>query len=66
MELSGNEKLLIQGLQICGISKGMSAVIFMTLQTDEQKLEMCNYLADHKDASDEELLEQARRIAGTT
>lgn len=42
MALSRAEKYLIDGLKICAVPKGMSAAIFMTLQTDEQMWEMAN------------------------
>lgn len=66
MTISKREKLLIDGLKICGVSKGVAAAIFMTLQTDEQMLEMCKYLAEHRTASGEELLGVARIISAAT
>lgn len=63
MAVSKIEKLLIDGLKLCGVPKGMSAAIFMTLRTDEQMLEMCKYLDAHRDAPAEELLSEARAIA---
>ena len=63
MALSRAEKYLIDGLKICAVPKGMSAAIFMTLQTDEQMWEMCEHLSEHRDATAEELLNKAREIA---
>lgn len=65
MSLTKAEKLLIEGLQIFQVSEGMAAAIFMTLQTEEQQLAMMGYMIEHEGASGEELLDQARRIAGS-
>lgn len=65
MKPTKREQLLIDGLKLCGVSKGMGAVIFLTLKTEENMLEMCDYLADHRDATEQELLNKAREIAGT-
>ncbi len=64
MAFTETEQLLINGLMLCGISKGMAVAIYMTLQSEEQMLEMCNYLVANRNAPEMELLDKAREIAG--
>lgn len=62
MDLTEDELLLIDGLKLCGVSTGMAAAIFMTAR--KNALEMCHYIADNLDATEAELLDKAREIAG--
>lgn len=63
MALTEAQRFLINGLKACGVKTGMAAAIYMTVQTDDQMWEMCYYLADHRDAPAEKLLDAARIIA---
>lgn len=63
MVVSRSEYLLIEGLKIFGVSKGMAAAIFMTLRNDEQMMKMCLYMTAHKEISEKALLDAARQIA---
>lgn len=64
MALTKAQRYLIDGLMVCEVKQGIAAAIYMTLQTDEQMWEMCDYLAEHRNEVPEKLLEEARRIAG--
>ena len=57
------EQYLIDGLKVCEVPKGMAAAIFMTLQTDEQMWEMCEYLIENRRMPAKDLLDKAREIA---
>ena len=46
-----------------GVQTGMGAAIFLTAREDQQKTELLDYIADHRDATPEELLDEARRIS---
>ena len=64
MELTENQKLLINGLKAFGVSKGKAAAIFMTAQRERHAVALMEYMADHPEATEEELLDKAREIAG--
>ena len=57
------EQALIDGLEVFKVLRGISAHIFLLLNGEEQYLEMIHYMLEHRDATGEELLEQARKIA---
>ncbi len=65
MAVTEVQQLLIDAMKACGVSNGKGAAIFMTLQTEENMLEMCGYILNHMDATENELLDKAREIAGT-
>lgn len=56
-------KRLTHCLKAMGIPAGMGAAIFLTAGGEEQKEEMLHYMADHREATAEELLDVARRIS---
>ena len=56
-------KTLIHCLKSMGVQTGMGAAIFLTAREDQQKTELLDYIADHRDATPEELLDEARRIS---
>lgn len=64
MELTEVEKKLIAGLKLNSVPKGKAAVIFMLLQEKEQQLEMLQYILENEQATPDELLDVARRLAG--
>ena len=45
-----------------GVPTGMGAAIFLTVGEENQKDEILHYMADHREATAEELLDVARRI----
>ena len=55
-------KRLTHCLKAMGVPTGMGAEIFLTAGEEEQKEEMLHYMADHREATAEELLDVARRI----
>lgn len=55
-------KRLTYCLKAMGVPTGMGAAIFLTAGEEEQKEEMLHYMADHREATAEELLDVARRI----
>ena len=57
-------KTLTHCLKAMGVPTGMAAAIFLTAREDQQKKELLDYLADHREATPEELLSEARRISG--
>lgn len=59
------EDLLIRGLSCFGVRKGAGAEIFLRLKGQPETQErFMNYMADHRTATSEELLAEARRISG--
>lgn len=64
MALSKWEEILLGGLATCNVGIGMSLAIRMTLQTEENICQMCQYLAMHMDEEPMEYLWKAREIAG--
>lgn len=61
--MTETEKRLTHCLKAMGISRGMGAAIFLTVGEEEQQVEMLHYMADHREATAEELLDEARRIS---
>lgn len=66
MSLTSAEQLLIQGLKVFEVKKGLAAAIFMTLQNEAQMWELIEYMTSHKDATADELLNQARIVAANS
>ena len=58
------QQLLIDAMKAHGVSTGKGAAIFMTLQTEANMMDMCGYILSHKGATEDELLDKAREIAG--
>ena len=57
------QKLLSGYLQNTSLSDGDRALVYMTLQNDDQMLEMCRFLSKHIDAKAEEIMAKASAIA---
>ena len=63
--MTETEKRLTHCLKAMGILRGMGAAIFLTVgEEEQQQVEMLHYMADHREATGEELLNEARRISG--
>ena len=55
-------KRLTHCLKAMGVPTGMGAAIFLTVGEENQKDEILHYMANHREATAEELLDVARRI----
>lgn len=64
MKPTAIEQALIDGMEAFKVRRGISAQIFLMLDGEEQYLDMIHYMQEHLNATGEELLKQARRIAG--
>ena len=62
MELLLTQKLLLAGLKLFRVSKGQCMVIMMLMDTEEKRWSLMEYLQNHLNASEEEIMTQARRI----
>ena len=62
MELLLTQKLLLDGLKLFRVSKGQCMVIMMLMDTEEKRWRLMEYLQNHLNASEEEIMTQARRI----
>ena len=60
------ERLLIEYLKILRASEATKAITFITLSTDDQMIEMCDYLSKNEEATDKEISAMAQRIAEKT
>lgn len=59
------DDLLIRGLSCFGVRKGAGAEIYLRLKGQPQMQEkFMDYMADHRAATSEDLLDVARRISG--
>ena len=57
-------EILIGYLKTSNAKAGVQAVAFLLLREKPQQIEMCEFLSKNEDATEQEVLEQARRIAG--
>ena len=63
-KLTELEEILIWYLKTSNAKAGVQAVAFLLLREEPQQIEMCEFLSKNEDATEQEVLEQARRIAG--
>lgn len=63
-KLTELEEILIGYLKTSNAKAGVQAVAFLLLREKPQQIEMCEFLSKNEDATEQEVLEQARRIAG--
>ena len=63
-KLTELEEILIGYLKTSHAKAGVQAVAFLLLREEPQQIEMCEFLSKNEDATEQEVLEQARRIAG--
>ena len=59
------EQLLIDYLKLSKANDAVISVVFLLLKAEEQQIEMCKYLSKYENATEEEILEQARKIVET-
>ena len=64
VEVTQMEQILINGLQLFPMKEGQRVRIFLMMDTEEQMLKMAQYMAKHLNATGEELMSEAERIAG--
>ena len=57
------EQLLIGFLSTSKAPKGTQAIAFLLLDKEDQQLEMCCYLSENPDATEQEIMEMAYKIA---
>lgn len=63
-KLTELEEILIGYLKTSNAKAGVQAVAFLLLREEPPQIEMCEFLSKNEDATEQEVLEQARRIAG--
>lgn len=63
-EFTELRKIFAQILLDLKLKEEETAVILTMLQTEEQMERMVNYIEEHNEATESELLEKATRIAG--
>ncbi len=64
MALTEVTQLLIDGLHLYLKNTGEIILVCMWLQKEEQQIEMLLFLRDNKEATEQEVMDEARRIAG--
>ena len=65
MAVSEIEQLLIDYLRISKAKRDVQVIAFiMTGDSEDQMLELCQYLSENEEATGEEILAAARRISG--
>ena len=57
------EQLLIGLLATSKAPRGIQAMVFIMLDKEEQQKEMCFYLSDNPEATDEDIVAMAKQIA---
>ena len=63
MKASETGQILTAGLRLSGVSRGTQATVYVMMETDEQKMKMCEFLSINRDVTDVQILDEARRIA---
>lgn len=56
------EQLLIDYLTLSKARTGASAMVFVLLEKKEQQVKMCEFLSANEEATEEEILERAKKI----
>ena len=64
MQLTEIEQLLIDYLLTSNATKGTGAMVSLMLQEEKQQLEMCRFLSKNPEATEQEIMEMAQKIAG--
>lgn len=63
MALTEVKQALIDGLKLREVSKGKAAAIYCMIETDEKRMDMIQYILENKKGTEDEFLNEARRIA---
>ena len=64
MALTAIKQLLINYLEISRAGEPDKTLAYLAMDTEDQMLEMCHYLSDNPEATGQQILTEARRIAG--
>lgn len=64
MRLSQFEEILVGYLKTYQMQERSRAMIFLMLENDTQMEEMCWFLEEHPDATEQEILTKAQEISG--
>ena len=65
MELTKAEELLLGGLMLFPMRKGNIILAMMLMDTEEKRWDLITFLASKQNASEEEIMEAAQKIART-
>lgn len=60
--MTETKRMLYSGLRAFDVPKAKLVEITMRMQEEDQQMELMRYMADHLDATPEELLELARKL----
>ena len=63
MELSETQKLLINGLKLFKMEKEEIIIIMILLQEEDQMNSLMHFMINHREANQEDILEEAVNIA---
>ena len=63
-KLTELEKVLIGYLKISKARAGVQATAFLLLREESQQMEMCECLSKNETATEQQILDMARKIAG--
>ena len=63
-KLTELEKVLIGYLKISKARAGVQATAFLLLREESQQMEMCEFLPKNETATEQQILDLARKIAG--
>lgn len=66
MKTTKVQKLLVQCLKnFTSLGKGKSAVVYLLMDTEEKRLDMMRFIMDNQQATSEQIMTEAYRIAST-
>ena len=63
-KLTELEKVLIGYLKISKARAGVQATAFLLLREESHQMEMCEFLSKNETATEQQILDMARKIAG--
>lgn len=66
MSFTQTEKHLVIGLKLFGLTEENQRAIFLALQTEEQQRAMVDYLMEHLNADEQDILKETVRILKST
>ena len=65
MALTEIKQLLIEYLEISKAKEPEKTLAYLAMDTEDQMLELCQYLSDNPEATGEAILEKAREIGSS-
>ena len=63
MKMTEAEELLLDGLKLFPMQKGNMILVMFLMETDAQRWELIEFLANTQNASENEIMSMARQIA---